>query len=35
MSIKRERFMTIWLEKGVQLYLSTLETEGKSPRYLD
>jgi hypothetical protein len=35
MSIKRNKLMAISLEKGIQFYLSTLETEGKSPRYLD
>jgi hypothetical protein len=27
--------MIIILDKAIDLYLSTLETEGKSPRYID
>jgi site-specific recombinase XerD len=32
---KRKNFMTVSLDKGIDLYLSTLATEGKSPRYID
>ncbi len=35
MAIRKSKVITITLEKGIQLYLSTLETEGKSPRYID
>jgi site-specific recombinase XerD len=35
MANRKERLMAIQLEKCIQIYLSTLETEGKSPRYLD
>ncbi len=35
MAIRKSKLMTTTLEKGIQLYLSTLETEGKSPRYID
>ncbi len=34
MAIRMNKVNTITLEKGIQLYLSTLETEGKSPRYI-
>ena len=35
MTIHKERRMAITLERCAQIDLSTLETEGKSPRYLD
>jgi site-specific recombinase XerD len=35
MMAKRKNFMTVSLDKGIELYLSTLATEGKSPRYID
>jgi site-specific recombinase XerD len=34
MVTKVNKYMTISLEKGIELYLSTLATEGKSPRYI-
>ncbi|HUH98319.1 MAG TPA: hypothetical protein VLZ89_13225 [Anaerolineales bacterium] len=35
MTIRNSTLMTMTLEKVIQIYISTLETEGKSPRYLD
>ena len=32
---KGKELMTVTLERAIELYLSTLATEGKSPRYLD
>ena len=32
---KAKELMMISLDKGIELYLSTMETEGKSPRYID
>ncbi len=34
-SKRMQELMMISLEKGIELYLATLETEGKSPRYID
>ncbi len=34
MSARENKFMTISLERGIELYLATLATEGKSPRYI-
>lgn len=31
----RKDLMMVSLDKGIELYLSTLATEGKSPRYID
>ncbi len=35
MAKTKKDLMMISLDKGIELYLSTLETEGKSPRYID
>jgi site-specific recombinase XerD len=36
MTVKRTKeLMMISLDKAIELYLSTMETEGKSPRYID
>jgi hypothetical protein len=35
MKNKARSFMMVTLEKSIELYLSTLATEGKSPRYID
>lgn len=35
MTIRNSTLMTMTLEKVIQIYISTLETEGKSPRYID
>ncbi len=32
---KRKELMMVSLERAIELYLSTLEAEGKSPRYID
>ncbi len=31
----KKELMMVSLDKGIELYLSTLATEGKSPRYID
>ena len=32
---KTNELMMISLDKGIELYLAAMETEGKSPRYID
>ena len=32
---KTKELIMISLDKGIELYLATMETEGKSPRYVD
>ena len=32
---KKKDLMMITLDKAIELYLTTIETEGKSPRYIE